>query len=597
MLFVIKMFKKPFRVKSQSSMKGSDRKKLRLEIQKNFNGTDTETVADIIPNKEEVTIVKIYTHAGDNAFIYCVNKQPLLFEMDKQKVLVPTVYLLWRYPDLIERFTTWPPVFKKLVDGADLMLPGVIVRGNLTPSTFKHVQKGQVCSVNVYGNRAFGDKSSPPVIEDDPLPAELEKEFSAETGETKGTAGVMEGRDLATIAKNNGSAIKNENTPTDVQDIPEGTTLESQEDKEENGEENIEADVGATGGVDELNMDHLDIQGQEGAENEDDATGQPVTLSPEEMDELLQFCFLCAVKSSLKKSDLPLATGTFYKQHVMKYCPKDKNLDIKKSTFKKLSKFLQKQAKTGIVKVKELSKGVDSITEIDKSHELLRGLEVPDVVIVEETKSENEYSPPNITEMFAVTANTLPFFKPRGYSKGSALKPADIRKIITEYVKSNSLQKEESKNEVMLDPILAEMLLVKAEGDRSTLKWDDVYSRLLNKMSPVYEMLFEGQPPVIRKGNVEPIKIDVVQRASNKKATIVENLDLFGIDEKTFAHTVQVKVACSASVVPSQQKNKGPQVVVQGNQIHFVAELLTGSYKIPRKYLKGVEKAPKSKRR
>jgi hypothetical protein len=33
-----------------------------------------------------------------------------------------------------------------------------------------------------------------------------------------------------------------------------------------------------------------------------------------------------------------------------------------------LSKFLQKQAKTGIVKVKELAKGVDSITEIDKSH-------------------------------------------------------------------------------------------------------------------------------------------------------------------------------------------------------------------------------------
>lgn len=51
---------------------------------------------------------------------------------------------------------------------------------------------------------------------------------------------------------------------------------------------------------------------------------------------------------------------------------------------------------------------------------------------------------------------------------------------------------------------------------------------------------------------------------------------MFGIDAKAFAHTVQVKVACSASVVASQQKNKGPQVVVQGNQIHFIAELLIG---------------------
>ena len=41
--------------------------------------------------------------------------------------------------------------------------------------------------------------------------------------------------------------------------------------------------------------------------------------------------------------------------------------------------------------------------------------------------------------------------------------------------------------------------------------------RLINKMSPVYEVIFQGQPAVIKKGSVEPIKIDVVQRASNKK--------------------------------------------------------------------------------
>jgi translation initiation factor 2D len=36
-------------------------------------------------------------------------------------------------------------------------------------------------------------------------------------------------------------------------------------------------------------------------------------------------------------------------------------------------------------------------------------------------------------------------------------------------------------------------------------------------MTPVYEVIFAGQPAVIKKGNVDPIKIDVVQRASNKK--------------------------------------------------------------------------------
>ena len=56
--------------------------------------------------------------------------------------------------------------------------------------------------------------------------------------------------------------------------------------------------------------------------------------------------------------------------------------------------------------------------------------------------------------------------------------------------------------------------------------------------------------------------------------TVIENLDQFGIDPKEFGHTVQVKVACSASVTPSQQKNKGPQVVIQGNQISCAGDLL-----------------------
>lgn len=57
--------------------------------------------------------------------------------------------------------------------------------------------------------------------------------------------------------------------------------------------------------------------------------------------------------------------------------------------------------------------------------------------------------------------------------------------------------------------------------------------------------------------------------------TVVENLDVFGIDPKEFSHRIQIKVACSAAVKESQQKNQGPHVVVQGNQINCVADLLT----------------------
>ena len=39
----------------------------------------------------------------------------------------------------------------------------------------------------------------------------------------------------------------------------------------------------------------------------------------EEMDVMLEFCFRCAIKSSVKKNDLPLLTSTFYRAHMMKY--------------------------------------------------------------------------------------------------------------------------------------------------------------------------------------------------------------------------------------------------------------------------------------
>ena len=36
-------------------------------------------------------------------------------------------------------------------------------------------------------------------------------------------------------------------------------------------------------------------------------------------------------------------------------------------------------------------------------------------------------------------------------------------------------------------------------------------------MTAVQEVKFEGRPPILKKGNMQPIKLDVVQRASNKK--------------------------------------------------------------------------------
>jgi len=48
--------------------------------------------------------------------------------------------------------------------------------------------------------------------------------------------------------------------------------------------------------------------------------------------------------------------------------PTGLSLDVKKSSYKKLSKFLTAMQQRGFVQVKELSKGVESIISIDRDH-------------------------------------------------------------------------------------------------------------------------------------------------------------------------------------------------------------------------------------
>ena len=50
-----------------------------------------------------------------------------------------------------------------------------------------------------------------------------------------------------------------------------------------------------------------------------------------------------------------------------------------------------------------------------------------------------------------------------------------------------------------------------------------------------------------RKGRLQPVQMTVVQRTGNKKVTLVDNLDLYGISAVQLAHTVQRLAASSTT--------------------------------------------------
>lgn len=64
------------------------RRKLRSDVATAFPTLSTEQLAELIPNKEELNVIKIYSHKGEAVTVYMNHRNPILFEVEK--VLYPT---------------------------------------------------------------------------------------------------------------------------------------------------------------------------------------------------------------------------------------------------------------------------------------------------------------------------------------------------------------------------------------------------------------------------------------------------------------------------------------------------------------------------
>ncbi|XP_007439647.1 eukaryotic translation initiation factor 2D isoform X2 [Python bivittatus] len=595
------MFVKPFRVKSNTAIKGSDRRKLRNDVAAAFPTLTSEQLAEVVPVKEELNVIKIYTHKGEVLTIYANGKNPVLFEMEK--MLYPTVYTLWSHPHLLPAFSTWPLVLHKLVGGADLMLPGVIVPTCGLPQ----VDQGTLCAVTLVENRA-------------PVAIGIAVMTTAEM-----VAAGMKGKGFTVLHTymDHLWAIGDKSSPPTIPtlEIEPSEMVAGQEEEQKNEEgEAPESSLSLQLDIGRLNLEEgipCNIMGEKEELIEDDAAEMTEENEPnisqemednrspqEQMDALLYQSFFHALKCKVKKSELPLLTSTFLRNYMFSCCPKGQQLDIKKSSYKKFSKFLQSMQQQKILQVKELSKGVESIVDVDWRHESIRSFIVPETATSEmsfqDSKGDDReqlYHPPEIIPLYGISSKMAPLFQESEYKKGHTLSSSEVRSVIISYVKANELVDETNKNFVKVNPVLCDCLLSKAEQDISKLKWDDLLSRCLDKLQPFHQVTFLGQEPVVRKGNIYPIDVTIAQRSSNKKITIIKNLELYGLDPQALASTLQQKVQASATIITDPGAKDRAQVQIQGNQIGHLAKLLLEDYQIPRKYIQGLEKAPKMGRK
>ncbi|CAE8643007.1 unnamed protein product [Polarella glacialis] len=76
---------------------------------------------------------------------------PVFFDAEGRGELYPTMHTLWLHPNMMLELTIHPPVSKFVLNGADLMLPGVLVPANGVAG-FGTVTKGQPRCIKIEGN-------------------------------------------------------------------------------------------------------------------------------------------------------------------------------------------------------------------------------------------------------------------------------------------------------------------------------------------------------------------------------------------------------------------------------------------------------------
>lgn len=129
---------------------------------------------------------------------------------------------------------------------------------------------------------------------------------------------------------------------------------------------------------------------------------------------------------------------------------------------------------------------------------------------------------------------------------------------------------------------------------KSIMSLDEIYSIILNKMDNTFEMRSQTGPQI--KGGRKPlIQITTANRKGNKKVTLICNLDAYGVNIAEFSKACRIGVAASTTMtkIPGTSID---QFMVQGNQVKFIVDLLTQTYKIPKASITGMEFAKKEKK-
>ncbi|XP_057848736.1 uncharacterized protein LOC131059727 isoform X1 [Cryptomeria japonica] len=614
------MFKKASDVKALQRLSGADRKKLRRNIHERLPFASDADFDVILPPKAEITITKL----TNRVHVYAVEGgPPMIFDVDGRGAdIFPTVYALWKVPTLLPSFVLkGGEVSRYIIGGADLMFPGI----GIPPEGLPSFSVGEAWSVKVPGN-AY------------PIAVGATYMSSAEASKAglRGKALRITHYYRDTLWESaEGRYIPNEGFLEDivVEDpahFAASQTTETPESKALNSLEHIQQGSGNGGDVyvqdgAELDPDDetkvqpndknepseqvaKDLEELKVADNiEEEASsgkGQSASMTVEEVDTLLDKCLLQALHTTVKDKDLPMPGSTLWSNHILACRPPGITLDIKKSSHKKLSKWLQAKSSHGLISAKEdkhrkevmllaVNRGNPDYQAFKPEKKKAVLTEAPDTTQSDVARSQMQLE---VIELWKSTTHVNSILEAVGANPNQFYTALEATDIVFSYVEKEKLVKPDNKSMIVLNATLCDALY------KGTVKKGSMYPTEIHKkdLGPMFlsrmqsnHRVTRGNESVVRKGGLKTIQIMTERRQGNKKVTKVSGIESFLIDADALASELQKKFACSTSVAELPGKKGQNEVLVQGGVLEDLARHLVQQYGIPKKYIEVLDKTKK----
>ena len=716
------MFKKPPVLQSRSVLKSSVARAVRQQIADAFPLLTAADLQLLFPAKSSLSQDKL-SHPPHTAVYYVTASRPLFFSCPPPAVsatsassapqpalFLPTVYALWLCPQMLPALYIRPPTSHFLLQGADLMLPGVLLpspaaplggysgwqlqdrmcvmcRGNPAPFAVgvmvveeEEVRRrgwvGRGVKVlHVWGDGLWGSgdrvvpnegymggeggrKLEALQLSEEDMREMVEKgmEEAREKGESLDEWDRLQQK----VDSKYGKRPDVTTSPTAAQQIDEKKAEDHSTDAQTPPRQQESAPVDGAAQMEQLpqvsegaataeSADALAEQmqtariddgpaerpqheqkaaakeeeeeeepehhadGKKAEEEESAAAAVPVEL----MDRSLVESLLLAIRLHLDGDCFPLTPSVLLSSFMERASPWPHRLDLKRSSYKKMSKFVAAMQKRALLSTKQ-SRGEAVIVSVHREHPDVRAVDAgPEyqrrlrdkAKLRERTERERRREDDDDEEEGGdahgkrLEADKRLLQIHRGYKPDAGLRELlwpeqetvgvlsmqEARQRLTDYLQEQRL---ESGNGVRLNPQLSRLLpspplaAAASSSSAAVVPKAALFKAVESHLALHHAITTTASASRLRwlKGDAPPVAVSVESRQGRKVVTRVSGLERYAVDTAEFAREAQRLWASSATTaenVSSGSKKGWKDALIQGDIRDGVADKLHELYDIP----------------